>query len=105
MRRLAVWRCKFGIERTESRNGDMAPTPPATVLTEEAAKCRSTGYQHLRGLLTGDLSTILLKMLENEPTRRYGSVRQVADDLERYREGRPILARPQTAWYATRKFV
>ena len=30
-------------------------------------------------------------MLENEPARRYGSVRQVADDIERYREGRPIL--------------
>jgi len=44
-------------------------------------------------------------MLENEPSRRYGSVRQVADEIDRYREGRPILARPQTAWYATRKFV
>ena len=85
--------------------GDMAPTPPATVLTEEAAKCRSTGYQYLRGLLNGDLSTILLKMLENEPSRRYGSVRQVADDLQRYRERRPILARPQTVWYGARKFV
>ncbi len=85
--------------------GEVAPTPPATVLTAEAAKNRSVGYQHLRGLLNGDLSTILLKMLENEPARRYGSVRQVADDLERYREGRPILARPQTAWYAAGKFV
>ena len=85
--------------------GDVAPTPPATVLTEEAAKSRSVSYQNLRGLLNGDLSTILLKMLENEPARRYGSVRQVADEIERYREGRPILARPQTAWYATRKFV
>jgi serine/threonine protein kinase/tetratricopeptide (TPR) repeat protein len=85
--------------------GDVAPASPATVLTEEAARCRSVSYQHLRGLLNGDLSTILLKMLENEPTRRYGSVRQVADDVERYREGRPILARSQTAWYAARKFV
>jgi tetratricopeptide (TPR) repeat protein len=32
-------------------------------------------------------------------------VRQVADDIERYREGRPILARPQTPWYSARKFV
>ena len=85
--------------------GDVAPTPPATVLTEDAARSRSTSRQNLSGLLNGDLSTIVLKMLENEPTRRYGSVRQVADDIERYREGRPILARPQTAWYAARKFV
>jgi len=85
--------------------GDVAPAPPATVLTEAAAKRRSVSFQHLRGLLLGDLSTILLKMLENEPARRYGSARQVAEDLDRYREGRPILARPQTAWYAARKFV
>jgi serine/threonine protein kinase len=85
--------------------GNVAPTPPATVLTEEAAKNRSVSYQHLRGLLNGDLSTVLRKMLENEPSRRYGSVRQVADDIQRYGEGRPILARPQTAWYAARKFV
>lgn len=85
--------------------GNVAPAPPATVLTEEAAKNRSVSYQHLRGLLNGELSTILLKMLENEPARRYGSVRQVADDIQRYRDGRPILARPQTAWYAARKFV
>ena len=85
--------------------GNVAPAPPTTVLTEAAAGSRSVSFQHLRGLLRGDLSTIVLKMLENEPARRYGSARQVAEDIERYREGRPILARPQTAWYATRKFV
>ena len=85
--------------------GNVPPAPPATVLTEEAAVRRSVSYQNLRGLLNGDLSTILLKMLENEPSRRYGTVRQVADDLERYRDGRPILARPQTTWYRARKFV
>ena len=102
---LAVWRSEFGVERTEPRYGRRGPTPPATILTEEAAKSRSVSFQHLRGLLNGDLSTILLKMLENEPARRYGSVRQVAEDLQRYRQGRPILARPQTVWYAARKFV
>ena len=85
--------------------GHVAPASLTTALTEEAARSRSASFQQLRGLLRGDLSTIVLKMLENEPTRRYGSVRQVAEDIERYREGRPILARPQTAWYATRKFV
>lgn len=55
--------------------------------------------------LAGDLSTIVLKMLEMEPVRRYGSAREVEKDLERYREGRPILALPLTAWYAARKFV
>jgi tetratricopeptide (TPR) repeat protein/predicted Ser/Thr protein kinase len=76
-----------------------------TVLTEQAARERSTSLEHLRRELGGDLSTILTKMLEREPGRRYGTVREVWEDLERYREGRPIAARPHTAWYTARKFV
>ncbi|HLK20792.1 MAG TPA: serine/threonine-protein kinase [Bryobacteraceae bacterium] len=85
--------------------GKVAPTSLTSCATAEAAGSRSVSLQNLRGLLRGDLSTIVLKMLENEPARRYGSARQVAEDIERFREGRPILARPRTPWYATRKFV
>lgn len=93
------------LSELQRATGNVEAAPPSTNLSEEAAKQRSASLQQLRGLLNGDLSTILFKMLENEPGRRYGSVRQVADDLQRYRERRPILARPQTPWYAARKFV
>lgn len=44
--------------------------------------------------LPKDLRTILLKSLEKDPRRRYGSVREMAADLRAWLEGRPISARP-----------
>ncbi len=58
-----------------------------------------------RSGLEGDLDSIVLMALRKEPARRYGSVEQLAEDVERYLAGHPVIARRDTVRYRAAKFV
>jgi serine/threonine protein kinase/Tfp pilus assembly protein PilF len=53
----------------------------------------------------GDLRAIIAKALEKEPDRRYQTVPALADDLSRYLDDLPILAKPPSTADHLRKFV
>jgi TolB-like protein/tRNA A-37 threonylcarbamoyl transferase component Bud32/Tfp pilus assembly protein PilF len=72
--------------------GDHALAVIQQAATKPAPKLRS-----LAPALDRDLETICAKCLEREPNARYHSAGDLAEDLERWLEGRHIIARPVSA--------
>jgi tetratricopeptide (TPR) repeat protein len=81
------------------------PDVPSESVTANAAAQRAITEGRLRLLLNGDIKTIIGKCLAKTPGERYASVHALADDLDRYLDNRPILARPQTTLYGIAKYV
>jgi len=59
----------------------------------------------LQRKLAGDLDVITLKALQKDPARRYTSVEQLADDVRRFLEARPVMAQPDRWSYRASRFV
>ncbi len=68
------------------------PTAMDTILQVVADE--PVPVRQLQPQVAADVETICLKCLQKEAGRRYESADSLADDLRRFVEGRPILARP-----------
>jgi non-specific serine/threonine protein kinase/serine/threonine-protein kinase len=73
--------------------------------TTGAARLRSTDTRLLRRQLRGDLDWIVMKALEKDRARRYGSPADLAADIRRHLRNEPVAAGPPGAAYRARKFV
>ena len=87
------------------------PDKPSTRLSAmgealtDVAKHRKVSPDLLRKLLRGDLDLIIMKTLEKDRTRRYERAVELAADVDRYLNNKPVLAAPPSITYRLRKFI
>jgi serine/threonine protein kinase/predicted Zn-dependent protease len=94
---------------------EIDPRKPSTKLSTVARKpdTASTLAQRrrlddLRSLthkIRDDLDWITMKCLEKDRSRRYASAENIAEDVRRYLENRPVEARPPSVTYRFRKWT
>jgi serine/threonine protein kinase len=89
---------------------EQVPTPSARLSSladtqETVARNRHTDVRTLRRELVGDLDWIVMKAMEKDRTRRYGTANDLASDLRRFLDGEPVAARPPSASYRLGKLA
>lgn len=81
-------------------SGDSAEAYMSAVSTKEPVPARKRNRA-----VPKDLETVLIKCLERDPSRRYPSAAELKQDLLRYLEDRPVIARRPGAALKTVRFV
>ena len=66
---------------------------------------RGTEPAQLTSLLRGDLNWIVMRCLEKDRDRRYGTALELAEDVRRHLRNEPVFARPPSKLYRLQKFV
>jgi len=89
---------------------EVAPRPSMRLssLGESAtvfAGNRGLDVKKLSQLLSGDLDWVVMKALEKDRNRRYGTPGNFAEDIQRYLSREAILARPPSTIYQLKKFT
>jgi serine/threonine protein kinase len=88
------------VHRVKPEKAESSATTP-----NEVAAARQSSPKKLSKRLKGDLDNIAGMALRKEPQRRYASVEQFAQDLRRYLDSFPVMARKDSFSYRTSRFV
>ncbi len=101
-----------GLDEIRRTIREQEPKKPSTFIQTMAFALRTTVGQHrqldgakLAGLIRGDLDWIVMKALEKDRARRYGTAASFAGDIQRHLDNEPILARPPGRLYRVRKLM
>ena len=84
----------LGVILFELLTGELPFRGNVRMVTEQIVNEEPPSPRKLNATVPRDLETITLKCLEKDPARRYATAKDLADDLERWRRGEPIHARP-----------
>ena len=88
--------------------GDISPAAAERLVCEQETRKPSSVKglsDQARKELAGDLDRIVLMAMEKDPARRYLSAQHLEEDLSRFLEAKPVLARKATPVYRLRKFL
>jgi non-specific serine/threonine protein kinase/serine/threonine-protein kinase len=100
-----------GFDEMRRRIREEEPQKPSTRVSslgdasKVAAERRRTDIHGLTRTLRGDLDWIVMKALEKDQTRRYGSPSDLAADVGRHLRDEPVEASPPSNAYRMRKFI
>ena len=100
-----------GFDEMRRKIREEEPPKPSTrvsslgAASQGAAERRRTDIQGLAQTLRGDLDWIVMKALEKDRSRRYGSASELAADVGRYLTNEPVEASPPGTVYRVHKFV
>ncbi len=99
--------CEEEPENLSSAVHRVQPEKAESLITtpNEIAAARQSSAKKLSKWLKGDLDNIVGMALRKEPQRRYASVEQFAQDLRRYLDSFPVMARRDSFSYRTSRFV
>ena len=72
---------------------------------KHVATARNIDSSRFEKLLSSELDWVTMRALEKKASRRYDSANELANDIERYLNNEPVLARPPSKKYLIGKFV